>query len=337
MFRFAFLLAVTFFGFATLPAAAASFDCAKAATPFEKAICDSPILSAADDRLDKTYQTAIGGLSEEALALVRGDQRSWLDFARRACAPEAKPMTSGTYNETRTQCLIGLFDNRSDALEMSRMINGLRFYPRGEFAALPDPDAEGPDATWGVAQHVVSYVQLDSTAPSAKTFNDYVAEQAVAISGEDAAEDGSSDTSNSIAVKAASETRVTLDVTTYWYGHGAAHGDWSVSYLHYLVDEGRALVAGDIFAGKRWKGALLDLAVEALKAEHGDELMLEDNQYIADSVADPTRWDLSDPYGMIIQFQPYEVSYYAYGAPTARIPWVKLQPYLSETADAYRY
>lgn len=32
-----------------------------------------------------------------------------------------------------------------------------------------------------------------------------------------------------------------------------------------------------------------------------------------------------------------EVSYYAYGAPTARIPWTKLQDYLSEDADGYRY
>ncbi|HWV20706.1 MAG TPA: RsiV family protein, partial [Devosia sp.] len=93
----------------------------------------------------------------------------------------------------------------------------------------------------------------------------------------------------------------------------------------------------DIFTGKRWKAALLDLTVEALKAEHGDELMLDDTQYIAGAVIDPERWDLSDPYSLIVQFQPYEVSYYAYGAPTARIPWSKLQDYLAEDADGYRY
>lgn len=72
MFRFALLFVLAFFTSLSLPAAAASFDCAKAGTPFEHAICDSPELSAADDRLAKTYQTAIGGLSENALAAVRG-------------------------------------------------------------------------------------------------------------------------------------------------------------------------------------------------------------------------------------------------------------------------
>ena len=36
---------------AAAPASAASFDCSKAATPFEHAICDIPVLSAADDLL----------------------------------------------------------------------------------------------------------------------------------------------------------------------------------------------------------------------------------------------------------------------------------------------
>ncbi|RYE55851.1 MAG: hypothetical protein EOP20_09730, partial [Hyphomicrobiales bacterium] len=74
MLRFVLLLALALAGL-SVPSAAASFDCAKAATPFEHAICDDPALSVADERLTKTYQTAIGGLSEEALAALRGDQR----------------------------------------------------------------------------------------------------------------------------------------------------------------------------------------------------------------------------------------------------------------------
>lgn len=344
MFRFALLFVLAFFTSLSLPAAAASFDCAKAGTPFEHAICDSPELSAADDRLAKTYQTAIGGLSENALAAVRGDQRTWLDFAGRACAPEAKPMTSGSYDEDRTRCLINLFNSRSSTLEDSRMINGMRFYTRARFASMPDPEAEA-DSYWAVAQHELSYVQLDSTEPFAGAFNAYVEAEALKLSNifgkqggpTDVLEDGSSDTSNSISVAEANGSRIDLNVGTYWYGHGAAHGNWSKSYLHYLVEEDRALAARDIFTGKRWQAALLDLAVEALEAEHGDALMLDDTKYIADSVVDPERWDLSDPYALILQFQPYEVSAYAYGAPTARISLEKLAPYISEDSDFFRY
>src|SRR5690606_17711940 len=60
-----------------LPVNAASFDCAKATTPFEKAICGDAELSKADERLARTYQTAIGGLSEAALSAMRADQRAW--------------------------------------------------------------------------------------------------------------------------------------------------------------------------------------------------------------------------------------------------------------------
>lgn len=344
MFRHAILPALALFALSSPPAAAASFDCGKAATPFEHAICGDASLSAADERLAKTFATAIGGLSETAVAAVRGDQRAWLDFAQKACSPQAKALTSGRYDEDGLRCLSNLFASRSAVLENSRMINGMRFYPRARYAALPDPEAEA-DSAWAVAQHELSYVQLDATAPFAAAFNAYVEQEAKALANvtggqggpEDIQQDGSSDSSNSISVREAGTSRITLDVGTYWYGHGAAHGNWAKTFLHYLPTEGRALTTGDVFAGKRWQAALLDLAVEALKAEHGDALMLDDTKYIADVVTDPARWELDDPYALILQFEPYEVSAYAYGAPAARINWEKLQAYLSEDADRWRY
>ncbi|PXA98194.1 hypothetical protein DMC47_09820 [Nostoc sp. 3335mG] len=344
MFRFAFLVALLLIGVG-VPAQAASFDCGKAATPFEKAICADPDLSKADERLAKTYSTAIGGLSEAAIGALRADQRQWLDFARRACTEDAQPMSSGSYDEMGMRCLRGLFSTRSAQLETSRMIGGLRFYPRAAFATLPDPEAE-PDSAWAVASHELSYVQLDADADIADKFNAFVEAEAVRLSdmygevkGTVAMDpDPGSDTSNSIAVQDVSgQTRITLDVGTYWYGHGAAHGNWTQTYLHYLPREGRALAARDIFGRKGWQKALLDLTVEALNSQHDPEmLMIEDTSYIADAVTDPSRWDLSDPYSLIVQFQPYEVAAYAYGAPTARVSWEALADYLAEGNESYR-
>ena len=342
MFRLALLPILALLAGMSQPAAAASFDCAKAATPFEHAICDNPELSRADERLAKSFATAIGGLSDTALAEVRGDQRAWLDFAQKACSPDAKPMTRGNYGEEGVRCLSNVFRTRSNALETSRMINGMRFYPRARFAATPDPDAEA-DSYWAVAQHEVSYVQLDSTESYAKEFNAYVEAEALKLSGVFGPKgtvidlDGSSDTSNSISVSEANIGQIDLNVGTYWYGHGAAHGNWSKTYLHYLLNEKRALEAKDIFTGKRWQAALLDLTVAALEDQHGDALMLDDTKYIANSIIDPEHWDLSDPYSLILQFQPYEVAAYAYGAPTARISWEKLKSYISEDSDYFRY
>ena len=58
---------------------------------------------------------------------------------------------------------------------------------------------------------------------------------------------------------------------------------------------------------------------------------------IAEIVVEPGRWDLSNDYGLTIQFQPYEVSAYAYGAPTITIPWGKLDAIKAETQDEVRY
>lgn len=350
MFRNALCLALLLSSFSTvpsLPAVAASFDCAKAATPFEMAICGDPDLSRADERLAKTYATAIGGLSEIALSEMRAGQREWLGYAQRACTDNAEPLTTGRYDERGVSCLTGLFNSRSRVLETSRMIDGVRFYPSTQFAALPDPnEAANPDSNWSVAQHELAIVQIDADEGFAHAFNDLVRAEGDAISGVFAAQGGaerieddtSSDSENTITVdEIAGSNRIALLVSTYWYGHGAAHGNYTISYLNYLREQGRFLEARDIFAGKGWQRALLTLAVEAAQAEHGDNLMLDDTSYIAEAVIDPRRWDLSDPYGLVIQFQPYEISAYAYGAPTARVSWDALAPYLAENADQIRY
>ena len=346
--RFLFLVTSLMFGLLWMPlgAQAASFDCAKAATPFEHAICDNPDLSMADDRLAKTYATASGGLSETALADLRGSQRDWLNYAQRACTRTAEMLTTGRYDERGVSCLADLFNSRSRVLETSRMMDGLRVYPTARYAASPDPyEKDNPDSSWPVAQHELALVQIDDTAEYAKTFNGLVREEGRAISGvfaaqggpETAEEDSSSDTTNAIVVDEISGNRLSLLVNTYWYGHGAAHGNYTISYLHFLKNEGRWLKARDIFAGKGWQRKLRDLVVEAAKAEHGDMLWLDQPDDLLEAVADPARWDLSDPYGLVVQFQPYEISAYAYGAPTARVSWEALAPIMADTADQYRY
>lgn len=71
-------------GVAPSPARAASFPCAKATTPTEKAICADQGLSKLDERLAAAYRSALNQLSgsspEEgkAQAALKADQRAWL-------------------------------------------------------------------------------------------------------------------------------------------------------------------------------------------------------------------------------------------------------------------
>ena len=325
------------------PAAAASFDCAAASTPFEHAICDIPDLSAADDRLAKSFATATGGLTKQSVALMRADQRAWLNYAERACTDDAEPLTRGRYSEMGGSCLVEKFNSRSRALEQSRMIGGHRFFIKSLYAALPDPDeVDNPDSYWKVASHDAVMPQLEVEDPWAEAFNRYVMTEAardtetLSLAGaSDVADlDATADSSLNIEVKELGGTaRITLLVNTYWYGHGAAHGQWSISYLHYLTKEERGMQASDMFAGKGWQATLRDAAWAQLQAEHGEWLQVESADDIAEIVTNPARWDLSNDHALVIQFQPYEVSAYAYGAPTITIPWDRLDTIKAETQD----
>lgn len=72
-------------GVATLPGSlqSASFDCAKAATPIEKMICESPPVSNLDEQLAAAYKVAL----EKAIDkdTLKQQQRAWLKEKRNPC------------------------------------------------------------------------------------------------------------------------------------------------------------------------------------------------------------------------------------------------------------
>lgn len=69
-------------------AMAASFDCAKAVTPVEKAICASPEVSDLDEYLGRYYHAARAEVGSAGSCLA-GNQRDWLRGTRNKCADAA--------------------------------------------------------------------------------------------------------------------------------------------------------------------------------------------------------------------------------------------------------
>lgn len=314
-------------------AAAASFDCAEAATVMEETICGVPELSKADEVLAVAYATAIGGLSKSAVNEMRKGQRDWLDFADYVCVEEARDDTL----DERSTCLLDLYNQRISTLGDSRMLGGHRFYLFTAYGAAPDPDAE-PDSYWQIAQHALAFPMIDGNDEVAKGFNDvltgYFAESVPDEASHDF--DTSSDMTVSASVEEVLPARITVKLDDYWYGHGAAHGNYTVTYLHYLTAENRQMTAEDLFTGPDWQKTLLDLTTAALKVEHGDALFDGFEEDIADVVADPERW-IFGAYGLSIQFQPYEVSAYAYGAPTATVKWEDLDSLMGSEGQTLRW
>ena len=318
-------------------AEAASFDCGKAATSFEKAICSTPEASAADDTLAVAYATALGGLSRPAANLVKSTQHAWLDYAARVCSDDGNPIT-GPYTDEQTQCLVGAFRERTTALEASRMQGGFRFYPAEQYLVEPDtdPDSNGYNK---VATKHFSTLKIDSSDDLATAFNAMTetlraGNADLFAKGSDQLAAGSTeDIDVTTTVLKVTAYRITLSTTNYSYGHGAAHGNYGISTAHFLIAEKRPLAASDIFARKGWRKVLGKLLVERTKAQLGDSFFSDSEADIPDWATDPGRWDFSQD-GLVIQFQPYEVAAYAAGAVTVTVPWDDLRDLLAENGEA---
>lgn len=310
---------------------AASFDCGKASTPFEQAICNNPDLSAADEQLSVAYQTAIGGLTKSALAEVQASQRNWLEFAQKSCTDDAQ-LPKVDYSADQVGCLKSTFDSRMRRLEQSRMWNGLRLYPVDSYDVVPDPTAE-PDAWNKVAMREISVPHIDGGSAEAAAFNRFMAEIGPKTGGE---MDVSSDVQRFATVSDVGSALIGVEISDYWYGHGAAHGNYSIGHANFLRSEGRALLASDVFATDGWEAVLGDLAVAELQRTVEGGIWDESTDDAKAAAADPGRWTLTAR-GLQIQYQPYEVTAYAYGAPVVTIPWGPLSDYLAAGAIELTY
>jgi len=329
--RFSIVLAFVFPAFVAAPAGAASFDCAKATTPLEIAICARPALSGADETMAAAFSAARGLLSPAASAVLLDNQRNWLAFAERACTDDAEPKTAGHYDDDAVECLTSVFDQRIRILKAVGPVGELMFYSVDEYAVAPDPDPE----SWSrVGTTEISFAQMDGDGAEAKALNAHVhalAEPLFAPPFEDA-EEGTADVSSTIAVRSVTPQLITLVIDEYVYGHGAAHGNYVISFSSFLRAERREVIAGDVFAGGDWALALKPLVIERLAADAeavtGETNMLwDDFTNLEDAIADPSRWEIG-PDGIAFQFQPYEVAAYAYGAPQALMTWDELSPFL---------
>jgi uncharacterized protein len=323
------------------PAAAASFDCAKAQSPFERAICSSPEVSAQDEILAKAYQTALGGLSADAASEIKSAQRAWLNYAEHSCSDDAQPI-SGDYTDDQKQCLAATYRDRIRDLEASRMQGGYRFYPIDRYLVEKDTQALPEDFS-KVADRQFQIVKIDGTDAVATAFN--AAIDTIIAETPDifepgttmiAASDGTSDDDTSTKVSAVTNQRISLQTNQYWYGHGAAHGNYFITNLHFLLNERRLLEASDIFEGDGWQEKLGQLALDGIKATLGEDYIATSDDDVKAIAVDPLRWDFSEE-GLVIQFNIYEVTAYAMGAPTIAIPWSDLSAITTDRSEEIAY
>lgn len=127
---------------------AAGFDCAKATTPTEKAICASPKVSALDGKLGDAFRKALAGHPDEADAL-KLDQRHWLasrddqawSYLSGGLAKNLGPVLEGMYRK-RIDFLAGL-DAPSVPAPLAVVAAALPKLPSGSRDVLHDLAGKG--------------------------------------------------------------------------------------------------------------------------------------------------------------------------------------------------
>ncbi len=333
-------LGPVFLTFALLaaPATAASFDCNKASSPFELAVCADSTLSKADEDMAEAFYAARGVLSKQASAVVLADQRGWIRFVKRACTDNAEPKTRGRYDADGIACLTNYFARRAETLGKIGTNNGLTTYPVEMFATHADPD---PDSWNKVATTEISYAQIDDSGPEAFAFNAYARSLALPAlqQSESDNEPGTSDSQFAVELRVVIPQMIGVVINDWYYGHGAAHGNYAITYGQFLRKLQRPVTASDVFAADDWALALKPLVIARLKksleAETGETDILWEDELdgVEKVIADPTRWDVTEE-GIGFQFEPYEVTAYAFGAPKAAMRWDELSPWLQPGAMA---
>jgi len=145
------------------PAAAASFDCAKARTKVEKLICADPELSRQDEALAVAYAEALKAWDGKIAAGTRMNQKGWV--GSRTLLPPDKGMGGVLCfdDKERLPCLRGAYRDRIAVLkdpawrlggiyERGRDILRIKVIPGGLDLAY---QLDGPDALGGATQEGV--------------------------------------------------------------------------------------------------------------------------------------------------------------------------------------
>jgi uncharacterized protein len=127
------IILVSLLGSGTFAASAASFDCAKASSRMEKAICSNAELSALDDQLGAEYNSSRKTLGPAASKQFVAGQVSWLRYVQSRCFT-----TNEGTNESAAaarQCLVDQYKKRlSDFGKSGKTLGGFNSWVMVDYA-----------------------------------------------------------------------------------------------------------------------------------------------------------------------------------------------------------
>ena len=298
---------------ASTAAAQASFDCAKASTVAEKAICADPALAAADVAVSKAYSDLLKALPAAQQAALKADQRNWVTGRDGGCFDKK--------DAELTQCLLAAMQGRRQFLA-GEGDNGAAGAP----PLLPAFYAESKKGAYDIT---IAYPQFAAAAPqfNAAAHDAAYGKTTLAEYRQNAPNrfNGSSN-SYDVTYETTWLTPQLVSVTLQFGGYaGGAHpNNWRVGLLWNPATD-KAIALGDFLAEPE-KAVPAVSALCKAQAEK-DDWGLFDNPDFAAVVKDTKSWAI-DKDGVTVMFDPYSVTPYVAGPHDCRLSYADLKDLL---------
>ncbi len=321
---------------------AASFDCTKAKTKVEIAICANPELSKADEEMAAAYKKAMAELPPEYATQLRDDQRIWLELRATVCSAEIEAYPKNEQQKHMLDCLKSEYEDRTDILkDIRKQINGVVFVQQSKTLFSPDnqPDVDEEfRKNWPYGTLTANWPQALDQSPEWQTWNKAIRAamfqvldltQDQKLTDWPAKWDGWSDVNLVVKVKSVNDQYVTASVWNMFYGHGAAHPNRNWIQFNWLRKEQREMRVEDIFKkDSAWEKALLDKCNKDLIKKLGEGGFQVSANDVDQYIKNPENWSLNKQ-GITIEWEPYAVACYACTPNPTTIPWKDLKEYLN--------
>jgi uncharacterized protein YecT (DUF1311 family) len=271
---------------------AASFNCAKASSKVEKAICASPAMGRLDDDIAAAYTAARADLDDKWRPRLLRSQREWL--AQRTASAELPADLRG-----RLAILRGLHVT----------LRGVRF--------LKLTDEARPMYVLDDVPGAAAYNQwVDSV------WNDAVGQTSKLREGDDRCASSeepdcvSDSTARTYTTTVPSPALLSVGETIINYQQGAAHPDVEFTDQNWWLARSGRVTTKDIFTGAAWKPVFAK-AVRAWVRTDNDRLEVDDAAI--DSVATMDAWKLT-PAALVVSLDGYTF-HLGRGIVEVEIPW----------------
>jgi uncharacterized protein len=303
---------------------AASFDCGKARTRFERTVCADSQLSARDSAMAQRYDDALSSLTEAGQTILRSGQGQWLKVVQRLCLDSKRA-------EGPTTCMRRQYDDRLDDLRSAAVVTGPFVFSRNDhYASIGQQDSTGIP----LEQHT-GLPRIDQPrSVVAEQWNAAIVREAAAAQANWCFGEPDTAAEQVVDFKIQSATPGFINVRMLHYelcGLAAGSDDMNnVSYL--LTPTLHRLKAVDLFRAETpWASFLANRASRVLNADGDTDF----NDRINKDVRDPAAWSFTKP-GLVISFNPGDAGPIASGILDVTIPWSDLRRFVTPTAPIPR-